>query len=117
MFKKIITVCSLAILSFSALAARASGSESTISNPLSGKASDLPTLVNTIIKYGLGIIGVLILLEFIYGGITWLMSQGDATKIGKARKMMLWSLLGLAVILLAYGIVLAILKAFGYTAA
>jgi hypothetical protein len=45
---------------------------------------------------------VLCLLYFIWGGINWLMSEGDKQKIASARQKLIYSILGLAIVFMAF---------------
>jgi len=72
---------------------------------------DIPTLVGNIISYILSLVGVLALVMFIYGGITWMTSAGAPEKIKKGRDTLVWAVLGLAFIFLSYAILNFILKA------
>lgn len=63
---------------------------------------DVSTLIGTIIKSALAIVGSLALIYFIYGGFIILISQGDTTKIDKGKKSMAWATIGLIVIFGSY---------------
>ena len=82
-----------------------------LDDPLKGR--DMPELVGDIIAYILGFVGVLALVMFIYGGITWMTSAGAAEKIKKGRDTIVWAILGLAFVFLSYAILDFILGAFG----
>ncbi len=73
---------------------------------------DIPVLVGDIIAYILGFVGVLALVMFIYGGITWMTSAGAAEKIKKGRDTLVWAIFGLAFVFLSYAILDFILNAF-----
>lgn len=87
---------------------------------LRGKAGSLnPTglktpqeLVARIIKGALGIIGSISLVMFIYGGILFMTDRGSGEQSGKAREILVWTSLGLAVIFSAYALVDFIFEAF-----
>lgn len=83
----------------------AGGSQTTkgITNPL--KTADLPTLIGQIIKAILGIVGSIALLMFIYGGFLWLTSAGAEQKITKGKQVLVWAIIGLAIIFLSYALV------------
>ncbi|MBP9717901.1 hypothetical protein KBD59_01255 [Candidatus Gracilibacteria bacterium] len=76
----------------------------------SGKQS-LPTgnlkteIVPTAIKMFLGFMGVISFVIFLYGGVMLVVAQGNEEEIGKFKKMLLWSVVGLVIILASYGIV------------
>ncbi len=82
----------------------------SLTDPL--KNRDIPDLVGGIIQYVLGIIGILALVMFIYGGILWMTSGGSAEKIKKGKDTIVWAVLGLAIVFLSYAIVNFVLKAF-----
>lgn len=80
-------------------------------DPLGGQGDNIPLLVGNIIEYVLGILGVLALVMFIFGGITWMTSGGVSDKIKKGRDTLVWAVLGLALIFFSYGLLDFILKA------
>jgi len=84
-------------------------------DPLGGQGDDIPTLVGSIINYVFGIIGVLALVMFIYGGIMWMTSGGTPDKIKKGRDTLVWAILGLALIFFSYSLLHFILKALQQT--
>lgn len=45
---------------------------------------------------------VLALAYLLWGGIQWIMSEGEAKKIEKARNTMLFALIGMAIVFLSY---------------
>ena len=42
---------------------------------------------------------------FVYGGITWMTSSGSPEKIKKGRDIIIWSVIGLAIIFFSYALV------------
>lgn len=50
-------------------------------------------------------IGILAVIMIIYGGIQYATSAGDAGKVAKAKNILIWSIAGLALAILAYAIV------------
>lgn len=81
-----------------------------IDNPLGG---DFFTIIKNATTIFLGFTGVLALIAFIYGGITWMLSAGEASKVQKGKDMMKWAVFGLVVIFGAYAILDFVLKMFG----
>ena len=81
----------------------------TLNDPLGGR--DIPELAGDIIGYILGLVGVLALVMFVYGGILWMTSAGSAEKIKKGKDTIVWAILGLALIFFSYAMVEFILKA------
>ncbi|MBI4253170.1 hypothetical protein HY623_03280 [Candidatus Uhrbacteria bacterium] len=64
----------------------------------------IPQFVGTVINAALGIIGVIFLVLIVYGGMLWMLSEGDETKIGSARGLIFHSIIGLILVLSAYAI-------------
>jgi hypothetical protein len=78
-----------------------------------GGTTDIPTLVGYIVRAILGLSGVLALAMFIYGGIIWLTSNGNPTKITKGRDTLVWAALGLVVLFTAYTLVSTVVSLVG----
>ena len=51
------------------------------------------------------IVGVLAVVMVIYGGFTYMTSTGDAAKVHKGKTILIYSLVGLAIAVLAYAII------------
>lgn len=82
-------------------------------NPLcrQDQPCSIPIIIGNIIRAVLGIVGSIALLMFIYGGITWLISQGNQEKVKTAKEILVWATLGLVVIFAGYILVEFIIKA------
>ncbi|MFH1233295.1 MAG: pilin [Patescibacteria group bacterium] len=81
----------------------------TLNNPLG--ETNIPTLLGTIIKAVLGIVGSLALVMFIYGGILWMLSAGKQEQVTKGKETLLWATIGIIVIFSAYALVSLVLTA------
>lgn len=57
-----------------------------------------------IIKGLFGILGLLFMGIIVYAGILWMVSRGESTETKKAREILLYAILGLAVVLIAYAL-------------
>jgi hypothetical protein len=62
-----------------------------------------------IISWGIGIFlfaAIILALGFlVYGGITWITSGGDKTKVESARKTLIYAIVGLAIVFLSFAII------------
>lgn len=70
--------------------------------------ADDPTLMGTvqqILNVIVGVVGVVAVAVIIIGGIFFVTSQGDASKVTRARNTILYGVVGLIVALLAFAIV------------
>ena len=87
-------------------------------NPLGTGAekTNIPTLLGNVVNAILGIVGSLALVMFIYGGIIWMTSSGNAEQVTKGKNIVIWATIGLVVIFSAYALVSFVLtKALGVT--
>lgn len=78
------------------------GSSGNIGNCLSAKGCVNPDdMVVNLIQWVVGIAGVVSAAFVVYGGITYTTSSGDAAKLQKAKNMIIYALIGLAIVALA----------------
>jgi len=61
-------------------------------------------LIGRIIQYLLGFSGVIALVMFIYGGLSWMTAQGNQEKLTKAKNTLVWSVIGLILIFSSYAL-------------
>ncbi len=69
-------------------------------NPLG--VTDVNALIARIINFVLSLVGSISLLMFVYGGLTWMTSAGSSEKIKKGRDIIVWSVIGLAIVFSSY---------------
>ncbi len=74
-----------------------------ITNPLS--VGSFQELIGVVINNIMGIIGSIALVMFIAGGLIWLTSGGNATKVKQGKDIIIWAALGLALIFSSYALV------------
>jgi hypothetical protein len=65
----------------------------------------LESSVITIINWGLSFVGLIAVIFLIYGGFTYITSSGDDQATSKAKNIILYSVIGIVVILLSFVIV------------
>lgn len=78
--------------------------------PLDKTEDTLMSTVQTIVNVIIGVIGVIAVVVIVIGGVYYIISQGEAAKITKAKNTLLYGVIGLIVALLAYAIINFILK-------
>ncbi len=90
------------------------------SNPKGGSAQpgatasgDLGTNISTMINYFLGILGLVAVGFLIYAGILMVTAGGNEEQVGKARKLIMYAIAGIVIILLSYTIVQFVTAALG----
>lgn len=77
-------------------------------DPLQG--ANVPDLMGGFVRFLLGFIGALFFGFFIYGGVLWTLSGGEAERVKKARQTLTRAVIGLAIIFFSYMIVSTILS-------
>lgn len=102
-----VTMISLGLANFSSIVvygdAKGEVQKGAQQTGLSGASIEqtIPKIVNTM----LFIVGVLAVIMIIYGGIKYVTSTGDQSKISSAKSTIIYSVAGLIIAILAYGIV------------
>lgn len=76
-------------------------------------ATEPQKIIGLIIKAVFGLVGSIALAMFVYGGLMWLTSGGNAEKVKKGRDVLVWAVIGLAVIFGSYAIVDFVLSTLG----
>lgn len=77
----------------------------------SSKGANLDYYVKNIINTALYVLGALAVIMIIYGGITYVISAGDAKKVEQAKNIIIYSVIGLVIALAAGAIVNFVLNA------
>jgi multisubunit Na+/H+ antiporter MnhB subunit len=62
-------------------------------------------MISTILNVVFGVVGIVAVIMIIIGGVNYTMSQGDSQKIQKAKNTIMYGIIGLVVVLLAFAIV------------
>lgn len=73
---------------------------------------DFGGLISVLINAAFVIAVIIALAYLIYGGIRWIMSQGDKTKVENARNHVIAAVLGLVIVFMAYLIINIVLQVF-----
>jgi hypothetical protein len=94
-----------------AQAAETTAPNLNLTDPLAGTGvTNVEGLIGKILKPVFGIIGSLALVMFVYGGLTWMISAGNAEKLKKGRDTLLWAAIGLFVVMMSYVLVMITLN-------
>lgn len=112
--KTIALVSSASVLSFFAVNnAFAQGFFDQGSAPGVAAQGDLGTNITTIINYFLGLLGLVAVAFLIYAGVLMVTAGGNDEQVTKARKVIMYAVVGIVIILLSYTIVTFVTQAFG----
>ena len=66
--------------------------------------ADVPATIARIINVILGFLGIVAVIIILIGGFMWMTAGGNEEKVGKAKKLLVGGIIGLAIILSAYAI-------------
>lgn len=75
--------------------------------------SDPRSIVSKVINIALGFLGIIAVIIVIYGGFVWMTASGEEEKIEKAKKILKAGIIGLVIILSAWGIVTFVFNKLG----
>ena len=76
--------------------------ESTVAGP--------GAIVGTLINSAVGLLGVVSIVLLVYGGGMWLTAAGSPDKVGKAKKVIISTVIGIIIVGLAYAITTFVLS-------
>jgi len=112
----VLTAFMVSTLSMGLASAQSAGFISPSDAPTSvqastGGADNARVLVRRIVDFFLGFLGFLSVLIIIYGGVLILISAGEPDKAEKGKKILLYAVLGIVMILLSYAVVNTVLQA------
>lgn len=65
---------------------------------------DIRVMIARIINVALGLLGIVALLLILYGGFLWMTAGGEAEQVEKAKRVLINSVIGLAIILSSFAI-------------
>lgn len=77
---------------------------SNIANATNAQGS-IRELIVTMINWALGFLGLIAVIAVIVGGYYYLLSGGDEGQAGKGRKIIIYAIIGIVIILLSFAIV------------
>lgn len=112
-----IVLPTLAIASTVLAAEATSPTTVVLTNPLGDGVTNPQVIIGNIIKAILSVTGSLALLMFVYGGVIWITSFGEAKKVEKGKMILTWAVLGLALIAASYVLVNAVIQGLVYGSA
>lgn len=73
--------------------------------PLPGEGGDLIQNITDILNAIIAILGLVCVVVIIIGGVSYMISSGDAGKVKKAKDTILYGLIGLIICVLAFALV------------
>ncbi len=76
-----------------------------------GGESSLRQLVLTMVNYFLTFLGIVAVIMVIYGGVTYVTAAGEDEKIQSAKKIIMYAVIGIIIVLISFALVNMILGA------
>lgn len=67
--------------------------------------------IGILVQAALQIVGIVFLILIVYGGFRWMSASGVQKQIEEAQKVIIHSVIGLIIVVLAYGISIFVVKA------
>lgn len=74
------------------------GLEATAGEAGLSTSTSVEGVVGKVIQQLLGLVGILFLVLIIYAGVTWMTAGGNLEKVGKAKKLIINSIIGIIII-------------------
>lgn len=74
-------------------------------------SADLVTIIGTIIKIGLGLLGIIFLVLVIYSGFLWMTAGGDDGQVTRAKQILINGVVGMVIVLFSYAITSFVINA------
>lgn len=68
------------------------------------KADDLVTLIQSLLSYAMGFLGIIAVLIIMMSGFQWMTAGGDTAQVTKAQDRMKQGIIGLLIILSSWGL-------------
>lgn len=68
------------------------------------------TIIPVVTKFSIGFAGIMAFVALVYGGLLYVISYGDETQTGKAKKIIIWSIVGLLIAMFSYAIISTLVK-------
>lgn len=77
-----------------------------------GSSGSLESGIGVIIQSILSLVGVIFMVLLVYGGILWMTASGNDQQVEKAKNIIIQSIIGLVIVLLAYAISVFVISQF-----
>lgn len=99
----------LTLFHFVPVFAQAEGANVELVDKWTGGATDIRTLVLTIVNYILGFLSVIAVIMIIFGGMLYVTAAGKQESIDKGKKIIMYTIIGIVIIMLSFVVVNAVL--------
>ncbi len=87
------------------------GQQNEINNQLQMGEKDPRAIAAAVINVALGFLGIIAVIIILLGGFKWMTAAGNEDKVAEAKKLMAAGVIGIVIILAAWGLALFVLDA------
>jgi len=63
---------------------------------------DIATIIVRIIRYVIGLVGIILLVMLIYGGVMYMTSAGNEEQAGKAKQVLTYAIVGIVIVAFSF---------------
>lgn len=109
MVQRLVVIVIALIVALNPLTVLADAPEPFLQNPI--RCPDVACLITQFLRVALGLIAVVSTAMFIYGGFRFLTSGGNSEAVQKGKDTLLWSSIGIVVVLASWVLVQYVLRA------
>lgn len=108
----VLGLTALLLVAFSALGGATAGAQlisagdvpSNVASATGGETS-FRAIILKIVNFFLGFLGLIAVIMIIYGGITYVTSAGNEEKAGEAKKIIMYAIVGIIIVLISFALV------------
>jgi len=108
----VLGLTALLLVAFTALGGATAGAQLITSGDVpsnvalsTGGEGSIRTLILKIVNFFLGFLGLIAVIMIIYGGITYVTSAGNEEKAGEAKKIIMYAIIGIIIVLISFALV------------
>ena len=107
---KILTLAAVILPAFVALEAKAVGVGTNYAGNIGLGTEDPRTMIQLIVNLILTFLAIIAVIVILLGGFKWMTAGGNEDKVGEAKKLLIAGIIGLAIVLAAWGIALFVIN-------
>lgn len=107
----LLMLCLLAVAIPTLAATPATGS-GVLNNPIGGSDMKIEAVIIMVIKYLVGVLGIVALVMVVYGGFQYIYSAGNSERLQKARDTIIYAIIGMVIVILSLSILRFVTSAF-----
>jgi hypothetical protein len=121
--KQVLLVSGLTVITIVAFSLLTSTAGAQLINPgdvpqnisqATGGEGSARALVLNIVNFFLGFLGIIAVIMIIYGGIMYVTAGGDQTKIDNAKKIIMYAIVGIIIVLISFALVNTVIQGAGF---